>query len=59
MPLPIPDEPDAHATNEGSPMEKMSRREVHDSGFVPWPISWSGIWVGALAAVAVSLVVAG
>ena len=38
-------------------MEKMSYREVHESGFVPWPISWSGIWVGALAAVAVALVV--
>jgi hypothetical protein len=39
-------------------MEKVSHREVHErGGFVPWPVSWSGIWVGALAAVAVSLIV--
>jgi hypothetical protein len=41
-------------------MERTMPREtqlVASSGFVPWPISWSAIWVGALTALAVSLVV--
>ena len=40
-------------------MDTMTQKEaqVVESGFVPWPVSWSGIWVGALAALAVSLII--
>src|SRR5919201_1313088 len=31
--------------------------ETHDTGWRPWPVSWSGIWIGALAALAVGLVI--
>src|SRR4029453_10446473 len=37
------------------------RRQIMDSpyepGWRPWPVSWSGIWIGALSALAVGLII--
>jgi uncharacterized membrane protein YeaQ/YmgE (transglycosylase-associated protein family) len=34
----------------------MESREVHPSETASWPVSWSAIWIGALAALAVGLI---
>jgi uncharacterized membrane protein YeaQ/YmgE (transglycosylase-associated protein family) len=34
----------------------MESREVHPSEAASWPVSWSAIWIGALAALAVGLI---
>jgi hypothetical protein len=51
---------DANADGGMAMMDRTTLRETHltaGTGFAPWPVSWSGIWVGALTALAVSLVV--
>src|SRR5712691_7475128 len=31
--------------------------ETHDTGWTRWPVAWSAVWIGALAALAVGLII--
>src|SRR5919198_1019273 len=37
--------------------QEEAEMEIHETAWRPWPVSWSGIWIGALAALAVGLII--
>jgi hypothetical protein len=40
-----------------SAMQKGSVMDIHQSDWTRWPVAWSAIWVGALTALAVGLII--